>query len=95
MADSKTTEEAAMMIAVAAWESQTSWDYSTDGLDAACWAFHQHMMNANPEAAKLRHAIRTALNLLRNPYDGGEYEDGEFPAVDTLRKALEASSNGE
>ena len=37
---------------------------------------------------QLRHAIRTALALLRNPYDGGEYEDGEFPAVDALRKAI-------
>ena len=36
----------------------------------------------------LRTAIREALDLMRNPHDGGEYEDGEVPAVDVLRKAL-------
>ena len=33
----------AMVKAIAAWESQTSQEYSTDGLEAACWAFHEHM----------------------------------------------------
>lgn len=36
----------------------------------------------------LRSAIRDALDLMRNPHDGGEYEDGEMPVADVLRKAL-------
>jgi hypothetical protein len=40
----------ALDAAIAAWNSQTSWDYSSDGLEAACWAFHEHMM-ANKAAA--------------------------------------------
>lgn len=49
MAEPKTTdrrthrEVEAVRKAISAWESQTSMEFSTDGLEAACWAFHEHM----------------------------------------------------
>lgn len=60
---SKTTNEpkietVALAKAVDAWVSQTSWDWSSDGLEAACWAFHEHM------AQRLRvAAVKAALPL--------------------------------
>lgn len=39
-------EDVALEKAADAWRTQTSWDWSSDGLEAACWAFHEHMMEA-------------------------------------------------
>lgn len=47
-------EAVALAKAADAWTSQTSWDWSSDGLEAACWAFHEHM--AQPLRASLREA---------------------------------------
>ena len=44
---------------------------------------------SDDDAERLRQAIRAALELMVNPYDGGEYETGEMPAVDILRAALQ------
>ena len=44
------------------------------------------LIQAASENAQLRTAIGTALSMLHNPYDGGEYEDGEMPVVDVLRR---------
>ena len=43
-----TTDGEAFDKAIEAWNSQTSWDYSSDGLDAACWAFHERMTAWRP-----------------------------------------------
>jgi len=40
------------------------------------------------EIKRLRTAIRAALALIRNPHDGGEFEDGEVGFVDVLRNAV-------
>ena len=46
-----TTDGEAFDKAIEAWNSQTSWDYSSDGLDAACWAFHERMTAWRNEVA--------------------------------------------
>lgn len=40
----RTVAGEALDAAIEAWNSHTSWDYSADGLEAACWAFHEHML---------------------------------------------------
>lgn len=43
-----TAQKASVALAKAcdAWAAQTSMDWSSDGLEAACWAFYEHMAAA-------------------------------------------------
>lgn len=34
-------------------------------------------------------ALKDLIDTLRNPYDGGEFEHGEVPALDRARAALD------
>ena len=43
------------------------------------------LMAAAPD---LLAALRGLVDIMRNPYDGGVFEDGEVPAIDVARHAI-------
>jgi hypothetical protein len=60
--------------------------YRGFGLDAAADDVHAQIV----AVAKLIDATRTLVAESVHPYDHGEYEEGEWPALDSARAALES-----
>jgi hypothetical protein len=44
---------------------------------------------------ELEGALRDLVNEIKNPGDGCEFEDGEWPALDRARKAVSSADRGE
>jgi hypothetical protein len=55
------TAGVAMEKAIAAWGIMTSMEFSTDGIEAACWTFHDQMLAALPDPATELARIREGV----------------------------------
>jgi hypothetical protein len=82
--------DGAMSKAIEAWQSQTSAEWSTDGLEAACWAFHEHMMAlkevpVSAEERRIPMDRQQAITSLKQglaclfPYSGPRHNPNDDP----------------